>query len=88
MPSELWAGDLIRRKILSITRSNLPRSDLEKNLEHLMVQTKGMFRNYGKLENIYKRRYPGFNSITFTFSENSNIWQESLLEVIRRNIDG
>jgi len=26
--------------------------------------------------------------ITFTFSENSNYWRESLLEVIRRNIAG
>jgi hypothetical protein len=27
------------------------------------------------------KRYPGFNSITFTFSENSNYGRESLLEV-------
>jgi len=26
--------------------------------------------------------------ITFTFSENSNYWQESLLKVIRQNIAG
>ena len=32
------------------------------------------------------RRQPGFDTITFTFSENSNYWQESLLEVIRQNI--
>ena len=53
-----------------------------------MVQTKGMFRNHGKVENIYKRRYPGFDPITYTFSENSNIWRESLLEVITQNVPG
>ena len=30
----------------------------------------------------------GFNPITCTFSENSNYWWESLLEVIRQNIAG
>ena len=34
------------------------------------------------------RRQSGFNPITFTFSENSNYWQESLLEAIRQNIAG
>ena len=32
------------------------------------------------------RREPGFDP--FTFSENSNYWWESLLEVIRQNIAG
>jgi hypothetical protein len=27
---------------------------------------------------------PGFNAITFTFSDNSNYWWKSLLEVIRQ----
>ena len=30
----------------------------------------------------------GFDPITFSFSENSNYWRESLLEVIRQNIAG
>ena len=34
------------------------------------------------------RTYPGFEFITFTFSENSNYWRESLLEVIGQNIAG
>ena len=34
------------------------------------------------------RRLPEFDPITFTFSENSNYWQENLLEVIRQNIAG
>ena len=34
------------------------------------------------------RRYPGFFSITFNFSENSNYCRESLFEVIRQNNDG
>ena len=32
------------------------------------------------------KRLPGFNHITFTFSENSNYGRESLLEVQRQNI--
>ena len=34
------------------------------------------------------RRWPGFDPITFTFSENSNYWRESLLEIRRQNIAG
>ena len=34
------------------------------------------------------RRKPGFDPITFTFSENSNYWRESLLEVVTQSIDG
>ena len=34
------------------------------------------------------RRWSGFDPITFTFSENSNYWQESLLELIRQKIAG
>jgi hypothetical protein len=36
----------------------------------------------------YLGRQPGFDPITFTFNENSNCWQENLLEVIRQNIAG
>ena len=46
-----------------------------------MMKFKSYFRKY-------LRRYPGFDPITFSFSENSNYWQESLLEVIRQNIAG
>ena len=31
---------------------------------------------------------PGFDPITFTFSENSNYWQKRFLEVLRQNISG
>ena len=31
---------------------------------------------------------PGFDPIPFTFSENSNYWQDSLLDVFRQNIAG
>ena len=34
------------------------------------------------------RRQPGFNPITFIFSENSNYWRETLLEGIRQKIAG
>ena len=39
---------------------------------------------------VYKdfKRQSGFDPITFTFSENSNYGQESLLEVDRQNIGG
>ena len=37
-------------------------------------------KNASKVENNL-RRYPGFDPITFTFSENSNYGRESLLEV-------
>ena len=37
---------------------------------------------FGKVEK------SGFNPITFTFSENSNFWRESLLEIIRQNTVG
>jgi hypothetical protein len=36
-----------------------------------------------RLSKIDLRRLPGFDPITFTFSENSNYWWENLLEVIR-----
>ena len=43
-------------------------------------------RDYSQLIRKDLRRQPGFDSITF--SENSNYWRESLLEVIRKNIAG
>ena len=40
-----------------------------------------------KVEKILKGSLkPGFDPITLNFSENSNYWWESLLEVIKQNI--
>ena len=41
-----------------------------------------------KLCRKFFKRKPGFNPITFTFSENSNFWRERLPEGIRQNIAG
>ena len=40
-----------------------------------------------KVEKIQKD-FPGLDPITFTFSENSNHWRETLLAAIRQNIAG
>ena len=37
---------------------------------------------------VESEKMPGFDPITFTFSENSNYWRERFLEVIRQNIAG
>jgi hypothetical protein len=48
------------------------------------VEEKTSDVNVDKVEKILK----GSLDLTFTFSENSNYWWESLLEVIRQNIIG
>ena len=51
--------------------------------EHTWIKGTGLHQIFGKVENILE------NSLdTITFSENSNYWKESLLEVIRQNIAG
>ena len=43
-------------------------------------------QSVGQSVKVEKAKEYSLDSITFTFSENSNFWQESLLEAIRQNI--
>ena len=47
-----------------------------------------LFNKRKKMKGKDLRRQPGFDPITFTFSENSNYWLESLLEITRQNVAG
>ena len=60
-----------------------------------VLDLRGQLRNFGDSKELYLLTYldkvekilkGSLDPITFTFSENSNYWQESLLELTRQNI--